>query len=79
MVLARLGPRQFIGEMALLLNRPRFATVVALTDVRLRRFDRRNFAEVIARDPESVRVMLTQLAERLGELDAQVAAKSVNA
>jgi aquaporin Z len=78
-VLARLGPQQFIGEMALLLNRPRFATVVALTDVRLRRFDRRNFAEVIARDPESVRVMLTQLAERLGELDAQVAAKSVNA
>jgi aquaporin Z len=72
-VLARLGPRQCVGEMALLLSQPRSATVVAKTDVQLRPFTADDFAEVISRDPQTSLRMLRQLAERLCEVDRRIA------
>ncbi len=73
-VLSRLGPRECVGEMALLLNQPRSATVVARTDVQLRPFTRDSFAEVIARDPQTSLRMLRQLAERLRDVDRRITA-----
>ena len=71
-VLARLGPRDWVGEMGLLLQQPRSATVVALTDAQLRPITRENFARVIAEDPEVSLRVLKQLAERLYEADRRI-------
>lgn len=72
-VLARLGPRDWVGEMGLLLQQPRSATVVAITDAQLRPITRENFARVIAEDPEISLRVLKQLAERLYEADRRIA------
>jgi aquaporin Z len=73
LVLARLGPRDWVGEMGLLLQQPRSATVVAVTDAQLRPITRENFARVIAEDPEVSLRVLKQLAERLYEADRRIA------
>jgi len=71
-VLGRLGPRDWVGEMGLLLQQPRSATVVALTDAQLRPITSENFARVIAEDPEVSLRVLRQLAERLYEADRRI-------
>jgi aquaporin Z len=71
-VLGRLGPRDWVGEMGLLLQQPRSATVVAITDAQLRPITRENFARVIAEDPEVSLRVLRQLAERLYEADRRI-------
>ena len=71
-VLGQLGPRDLVGEMALLLDQPRSATVVALTDVQLRPLTRENFARVLAEDREAAIKVLQQLAQRLYEADRRI-------
>jgi aquaporin Z len=71
-VLARLGPRECVGEMALLLDQPRSATVVAVTNAQLRPFTRASFADVVAGDPTTALRMLRQLAQRLRDTDRRV-------
>lgn len=71
-VLARLGPRECVGEMALLLGQPRSATVVAVTDAQLRPFTRASFADVVAGDPTTALRMLRQLAQRLADTNRRV-------
>jgi aquaporin Z len=71
-VLARLGPRECVGEMALLLGQPRSATVVAVTDVQLRPFTRASFADVVANDSTAALHMLRQLAQRLSDTDRRI-------
>lgn len=51
MVLARLGPEEYFGEMALLRNAPRSATVRALTDVETLTIHQTDFAELFAHVP----------------------------
>ena len=71
-VLARLGPNDWVGEMALLLDQPRSATVVAVTDGQVRPITRDNFAHVIAEHPETSLKVMRQLARRLAESDDKI-------
>ncbi|GAC1409083.1 MAG: hypothetical protein NVSMB57_01350 [Actinomycetota bacterium] len=61
---ARLGPGEFIGEMALLDLAPRSATVTAVTPLRLLVADPRNF-ERLAAYPAIARAISRALARRL--------------
>ncbi len=54
--IAALGPGDVVGEMALLLDAPRTATVTARTDLRAFSMDRRGFEELVeAGDPAALR------------------------
>jgi CRP-like cAMP-binding protein len=56
---------QFYGEIALLEDRPRMATVVAKTDVAVDIIGRREFAEMLERQPEIADRLQKAMAERL--------------
>lgn len=43
----RLGPRNYFGEIALIYDRPRVATVVALTEMRCVKLDRAKFERLL--------------------------------
>ena len=67
--LARFGPGDFFGEMALLGNRPRSATVVADDDVTVRAFHTAEFRQMMNDVPSIAVKILRTTAERL--LDAE--------
>ena len=71
--IATLEPGDWVGEMSLLLDEPRSATVVALGDAQLRRITRQSFARVLAEDPERTHELLRQLARRVGDASARMA------
>jgi fumarate reductase subunit D len=75
MSLARLGPGDWVGEMSLLLDEPRSATVVAASDVQLRRVTKQDFGRVLAHDPERTEELLRQLARRVKESSDRVAGR----
>jgi CRP/FNR family transcriptional regulator, cyclic AMP receptor protein len=62
---AESGPGSMIGEMALIDHRPRTATVVADTDVRLLRFDSAAFRTLIDEMPKASEQVLRVLNDRL--------------
>ncbi|MGD1097879.1 MAG: aquaporin [Bryobacteraceae bacterium] len=66
-VLARLGPGDWVGEMSLLLNLPRSATVIATRDSQLRTVTAANFTHVIKEHPEETLRLLKQLSARLSQ------------
>lgn len=70
--LARLGPGNWVGEMGLLLNQTRSASLVAVTDAQLRPVTRENFAHVIGEHPEAALEVMRQLAERLSDADRRM-------
>jgi CRP-like cAMP-binding protein len=57
-----------IGEMSLLDNRPRSATVVAITPLEVLVVDPGQFAELIS-DPRTARWLATVMAQRLREVE----------
>lgn len=67
--LARFGPGDFFGEMALLGNRPRSATVVADDEVTVRAFHSAEFRRMMDDVPSIAVKILRTTAERL--LDAE--------
>ena len=71
-VLGTLGPGDWVGEMALLLELPRSATVVATRDSELRAVTAENFAHVIAEHPAETLQLLKQLSERLHRADKKL-------
>jgi aquaporin Z len=71
--LAELGPGDWVGEMSLLLDEPRSATVTAGTDVQLRRVTRDSFGRLLAEDPRRTQELLRQLARRVREASGRVA------
>ena len=71
-MLARLGPGDWFGEMSVLLDEPRSATVVATTDGRVRRLARATFDQVMADDPKHAIELMRQLAGRVREADRQL-------
>ena len=73
-VLGRLGPGQWFGEMSVLLGEPRSATIVALSDGRARRLTREAFEQALADDPAHALGLMRQLAARLRETDRRLAA-----
>ena len=74
LVLGRLGPGQWFGEMSVLLGEPRSATIVVLTDGRARRLTREAFEQALADDPAHALALMRQLAGRLRETDRRLAA-----
>ena len=69
-VIAKCGPGGYFGEIALLDDRPRTATVVAKTPVTIEVIGRREFSTLIKDVPELAEQLLTTMAKRLVELDA---------
>jgi CRP/FNR family transcriptional regulator, cyclic AMP receptor protein len=66
---AKLGPGSFFGEMSLLDQRPRSATVTAETDMRLLVLGSREFGSLVAEVPSVARRIMRVLAERLREAE----------
>ncbi len=73
-MLARLGAGDWVGEMSLLLDEPRSATVAAVTDAQLRRVTRESFGRLLAADPVRTQELLRQLARRVREASGRLAA-----
>jgi CRP/FNR family cyclic AMP-dependent transcriptional regulator len=67
--IATLGPGSGFGELALLVDAPRNATVVADTDMELVVVGQRQFARLLDEVPGFVRKMLAGTAHRLREAD----------
>lgn len=62
----RLGPGEFFGEIALIEDRPRTATVTALTPLRFFVLTRQAFRSLLAHQPELEQKVNAALQERLG-------------
>jgi CRP-like cAMP-binding protein len=59
------GPGDFFGEISLLLDRPRTASVVAKTAMTIDVIDRRAFKGFLSDNPELYEPLLEALAERI--------------
>lgn len=64
-LVARLGRGDWVGEISLILDEPRSATVVAVTDGQLRRVTRHDLGHVLAEDPDRTTELVRQLARRI--------------
>jgi CRP-like cAMP-binding protein len=62
---ASVGPGSMVGEMALVDHRPRNASVIADTDMRLLRFDTRHFRQLLDEMPVASERVMRLLQERL--------------
>jgi len=71
-VLELLGPGLFFGEMALLDQEPRSASIKAITDCILLALSRNDFIGLLRRNPEISLVLLRELTRRLRETDEEV-------
>jgi CRP/FNR family transcriptional regulator, cyclic AMP receptor protein len=72
-VVATRGPGSYVGEIALLDNRPRTATVVAKTPVVIEVIGRREFHGLLAETPELSTEIMATVGQRLAELEDPVA------
>lgn len=70
--LAELKDGDFLGEMALLEDLPRSATVVTTVPTRLLEMHRRDFSVVLDNAPHLARKMLATLAHRLRHADEEL-------
>jgi CRP-like cAMP-binding protein len=68
-VIAVRGPGTFFGEMALLLDQPRNASVVAKTPMTIDVIDRQDFRRLLGDFPDLHAPLLEATARRLAELD----------
>ena len=71
--LAELGPGGTIGEMSMIDEKPRSATVTALGDTILREVHRNEFSEALRRETDAAIRLLRVIFERLREADARIA------
>ncbi|MBA3397018.1 MAG: cyclic nucleotide-binding domain-containing protein [Deltaproteobacteria bacterium] len=63
--MARLGPGSFIGEVALMTDQPRSATVIAAQPSELLRIDRHTLSRVLGRHGDVLRAVLRFVRDRL--------------
>jgi CRP-like cAMP-binding protein len=68
--LVKLGPGDFFGELALLDNSPRSATVEAQNEVLVARIGRTEFARMLDSEPKVALVLLRTVAARLRSSEA---------
>lgn len=77
-VVARHGPGELFGEIAVLLGQPRTSRAVASTDARLLQLDRATFESMCADRPEIALRVIQRLAERAIDLEQRLAALGVD-
>jgi tetratricopeptide (TPR) repeat protein len=70
-IIAILGPKDWIGEMALLSGEPRSATIITLTDAILWRLRREDWDDLVEKHPTWLRQFCATLSKRLSRLDRQ--------
>jgi CRP-like cAMP-binding protein len=68
-VVATRGAGDYVGEIALLDNRPRTATVTAKTDVVAEVLNRAEFSSLLATSPDLSNEVMATMARRLADLD----------
>ena len=68
-VITTRGPGEFFGEIALLENRPRTATVVTKTPVVVEVIGQREFATMLKDEPDVAAQLMSAMAQRLAELE----------
>ena len=73
-IIAILGPGAVVGELSMIDERPRSASVVALNDCLLRFTGREAFAKFMATHPEAYQALVAILAFRLRQADEGLAA-----
>jgi len=71
-ILSRLGAGEFLGEMAILNNKPRSATAVCDEDCRLLVIDARTFETMIRSNSEIAVRLIKKLSDRLAEANEQI-------
>ena len=74
-ILAILGEKQIFGEMGLVEDKPRSATVTAIEDVRLAMLSRDNFNELFEKNPKVFLPIIKSLFERLRTVNRMLASK----
>lgn len=72
----RMRTGDYFGEMGLFADEPRSASVVAATELHVMRVPRRAFDEMLDRHPGVARTFLTELGERVRELEHQTARRT---
>jgi CRP-like cAMP-binding protein len=70
-VIAKRGPGEYVGEIALVDRRPRTATVVATTPVSVEVLNRREFMSLLAQAPDLSEQIMATMAKRLADLETQ--------
>ena len=68
-VVATRGAGDYVGEIALLDDRPRTATVTAKTDVAAEVVNRAEFSSLLATSPDLSNEVMATMARRLADLD----------
>jgi CRP-like cAMP-binding protein len=63
--IASLGPGDFFGEMALLSNVPRMATVTSETEMRVITLGSRELPPILEKEPAVTRAVLAVMADRI--------------
>ncbi len=74
-ILAILGEKQIFGEMGLVEDKPRSATVTAIEDVRLAVISRDNFNELFEKNPKALLPIIKSLFERLRTANKMLTSK----
>ncbi|HEV2011793.1 MAG TPA: cyclic nucleotide-binding domain-containing protein [Candidatus Limnocylindria bacterium] len=64
-----IGPGHYVGELALLVDQPRSATIRADTEGEILRLDRDQFLQLLGQDPAAAKAVATTLARRLRRRD----------
>lgn len=72
-VIATVGPGDVLGEMALLSNKKRTATVTAETDLTVEVLNRREFLQLLDEVPTIAKKMLVTAISRLNQLEPSLA------
>lgn len=72
-ILAILRQKEYFGEMALLDNQPRSASVVALEPTWLLILTRQNFVQLVTDNPQLIKTMILELAGRLRKANQKIA------
>ncbi len=73
---AELGGNALVGEMGILSDTPRSATIMAAEPTTALRIDKRVFLELLAQFPQMSLAVMRELAQRLEKTNAQLVAQS---
>jgi len=73
---AELESNALVGEMGILSDTPRSATIMASQPTTALRIDRRVFLELLAQFPQMALAVMRELAKRLEQTNAKLVAKS---